>query len=291
MQINLKKYCIFILILIYLLPVSANPFTGTKDSPTPVYQGKPSESVLKGQRILNQKLGDYIALWKDHKNFSVLISILGLSFLYGIIHAAGPGHRKTVVFSFYLTRKASSIEPLLTGLTLAAVHGGTAGIIMLIFSGVSGAISAATNDTAIYMEGFSFFVLIILSFYGIIDGILDLKSKKSGEYKPLKLGAVIISGMYPCPAAMFILVLSVSLKVPGLGFLAVAALSFGMSIPIIAAAYLAWAGRTGLFYKLKNKEKTVAVAGAVLQISAYIYLFIFSVQTAMPFIMGLLKQS
>ncbi len=289
MKSNLKKCCMLILASFCFLPVNANPFTGKKNSPTPVYQSRPSEPILKGQRILNQKLGDYIAAWREHKNLSVLFSILGISFLYGIIHAAGPGHRKTVVFSFYLTRSAAPAEPFLTGLALAAAHGGAAGFLILIFRGVSGAVSVASNNTAIYMEGISFFILIILSLYGIFDAVFELKSKKDGGYKPLKLGAVLLSGIYPCPAAMLVLVLSVSLNVPGLGFLAVSVMSLGMSVPIIAAAYLAWAGRTGLFYKLKNRERTVAVTGAVLQIAGYIILLIFSIKTSLPFILGLLK--
>ena len=37
---------------------------------------------------------------------SVLRVILGVSFLFGIVHALGPGHRKTVVFSLYVSRSA-----------------------------------------------------------------------------------------------------------------------------------------------------------------------------------------
>ena len=285
---TLKKNAAICFIALAISPLFANPLTGNKKSPVPVYQAKPSEAILQGQRFLNNKLGDYIASWKEHKSMSVLFSILGISFLYGLIHAAGPGHRKTVVFSFYLTRAAKPIEPFLTGLALAAAHGGAAGLLMLIFKGVSGAISVKTNNAAIYMEGISFFVLIILSIYGIIDAILELKIKKPNGTKPLKLGAILLSGIYPCPAAMLVLILSVSLDVAGLGFWAVTALSLGMSVPIIASAYLAWAGRTGLFFKLKNKERAAALTGAIFQIIGYAFLLFFSIKTALPFIMGLI---
>ena len=70
----MKKKGIFVILFILNLTLlsaklSANPFTGKKNSPTPVYQGQPSENILKGQRILNQKLGDYISTWKENKNF------------------------------------------------------------------------------------------------------------------------------------------------------------------------------------------------------------------------------
>lgn len=297
MRLNIKKYIKKILkktavvcfIALLVVPLFANPLTGNKNSPVPVYQAKPSEAVLQGQYFLNNKLGEYIAAWKEHKSIPVLFSILGISFLYGLIHAAGPGHRKTIVFSFYLTRTAKPIEPLFTGLTLAAAHGGAAVFLMLIFKGVSGAISVKTNNAAIYMEGISFFVLIILSIYGILDTILELKTKKPNTDKPLKLGAILLSGIYPCPAAMLILILSVNLDVAGLGFFAVTALSLGMSVPIIVSAYLAWAGRTGLFFKLKNRERAAALTGAMFQITGYAFLLFFSIKTALPFIMGLIS--
>ena len=290
----MKKKGIFVILFILNLTLlsaklSANPFTGKKNSPTPVYQGQPSENILKGQRILNQKLGDYISAWKENKNFAVLLSILALSFLYGLVHAAGPGHRKTIIFSFYLTKESKRLEPLFTGLALAGMHGGAAIVLMLIFKGLSGAILSRSNDAMIYMEGISFLILIILSLYGIIDAVKDINTKKDSNHKKLKLGAILLSGIYPCPAAMLVLVLAVSLNLLALGIFAVIAMSVGMSIPIIASGYLAWAGRTGLFYRLKGKERIIALIGSILQIAAYGFLLYISVRTALPFILSLFR--
>ena len=283
-----KKSVLFFFVLLHsFFFLSANPFTGNKNSPAPVRQARPSEPIVKHQRIINEKLGDYIAGWKENGGAGVFFTVLGMSFLYGVVHAAGPGHRKTVIFSFYIAKKASAVEPLLVSLGIAGIHGGTAILIMLIFKGISGAVSVNSNNTAIYMEGFSFLILIALSVYGIIDAVADVLKKKSGEHKKLKLGAVLLSGMYPCPAAMLVLVLSVSLNVLTLGFFAVIVLSLGMSVPIIICAYLAWAGRTGLFYKLKDTGRHLALAGCVLQIAGYLFLLAVSVRTALPFIAGL----
>lgn len=283
------KYIFFIFFLFQFLFLYANPFTGKKKSPAPVYQGQPSENILKSQRVLNQKLGDYIADWKETKSLSILLPILGLSFLYGLVHAAGPGHRKTIIFSFYLTREANRFEPLVTGLTLAGMHGGAALVLMLMFKGLSGAILSRSNDAMIYMEGLSFLILIFLSVYGIADAVKDACIKKHSNHKKLKLGAILLSGIYPCPAAMLVLVLTVSLNTLGLGILAVISMSLGMSIPIIFAAYLAWAGRTGLFYRLKNKEQLMSLIASILQIGAYVFLLYISVTTSLPFILSLFK--
>lgn len=283
------KYIFFIFFIFQFFFLYANPFTGKKNSPSPVYQSRPSENILKYQRVLNQKLGDYIADWKENQSLSILIPILGLSFLYGLVHAAGPGHRKSIVFSFYLTREANKLEPLFTSIGLAGMHGGAALVLMLIFKGLSGAILSHSNDAMVYMEGISFLILIVLSIYGIIDAVRDICIKKHSNNKKLTLGAILLSGIYPCPAAMLVLVLTLSLDALGLGVLSVISMSLGMSIPIVISAYLAWAGRTGLFYRLKNKENLMVLIASILQIGVYIFLLYISVTTSLPFILSLFR--
>jgi ABC-type nickel/cobalt efflux system permease component RcnA len=68
------------------------------------------------------------------KKMQITIGILGDhrgAFLYGILHAPGPGYRKTVIFSLYLARKAPAWEPAGTGSLLAVLYAGTA-IVLLI---------------------------------------------------------------------------------------------------------------------------------------------------------------
>lgn len=272
--------------------VFANPFTGNKNSPTPPYKSKPNEKIIRSQIAVHTKLGDYIAEWKQNKSGKTLLAVLGLSFLYGIIHAAGPGHRKTVVFSFYLSRKANVFEPFLVSTALAAAHGGAAVFLALFFKGVSGAISVNSNDTSIYLESISFIILIILSLYSIFHCIAELlKKNKNGKNvnTKVKLTALILSGIYPCPAALLILVLTNTLDLTSLGIFAVIVLSAGMSLPITVSGYLAWCGRKSLFFKLQNKKNIILIISSVLEFSAYGFLLIFSFYSVIPFLRGLLK--
>lgn len=285
-KLNTVFFIFFFLISFYGF---ANPFTGNKNSPTPVQQAKPLNSILNGQRILNQKLADYIYEWKNEKNISVLLSILFISFLYGMIHAAGPGHRKTVVFSFYMTRKAKLYEPFLLSTALAAIHGGSAIILMLIFKQVSGSILAKSNNTVIYMEGISFLILSLISVFGLTEAIAEILKKRDNEYKAVKLSGILISGIYPCPAAILVLVLAISLNVIGLGCFAVIVMSIGMSIPINIAAYLSWLGRKSLFFKLKKQEKKAIVIGSLLKITGYSFLLIISIKAVLPFLISVIK--
>jgi nickel/cobalt transporter (NicO) family protein len=276
-----------VFILFAAMGLAANPFIGTDSSPqvAPVLAGGPTNpSLVQGQLDLRQKLADYLGSWQGAHSASLLLVILGVSFLYGALHALGPGHRKTVVFSIYLARKAPWWEPMASSLALAGLHGGAAIVLLLIFRGVSGAISASTDSIATYMEGGAYTLLIVMALVLLVRAIVDLVKGKESKDGAMSLGTLILTGIYPCPGAILVLVLSLSLDIMQIGILAVLAMSIGMSVPIAVFAYLGWAGRAGLLKRLKNNEAAIQKAGTILEIGGFSLLLVFSVYLALPFI-------
>jgi nickel/cobalt transporter (NicO) family protein len=268
----------------------ANPFIGGPGAPavTPVQSGGAAPaSLVRGQLELRARIAEYFASWKAGSSPSLLLVILGASFLYGALHALGPGHRKTVVLAIYLARRAPWWEPIATSLALAALHGGAAIALLLIFRGVAGAISASTDAIAIYMEGFAYCALIAVALYLVVRAAIDLLRGRSHEESGLGLGAIILTGVYPCPGALLVLVLSLTLNITMIGILAVLAMSAGMAVPIMLFAYLGWLGRSGLFRRLKDNEAAVKKVGAIVELAGFSILLIFAVYIALPFIGGL----
>ncbi|MDX9785025.1 MAG: hypothetical protein RBT72_09820 [Spirochaetia bacterium] len=210
-----------------------------------------------------------------------------MAFLYGALHALGPGHRKTVVFAIYLSRPSPWWEPIAMSLGLAGLHGGSAVALIFIFRGVSGAISASTDAVAAYMEGFAYLSLIAVALFLLIRAIADLAKGKSQRQSQLSLGALMLTGVYPCPGAILVLVLSLSLDILSLGIAAVLAMSIGMALPIALFAYLGWLGREGLLHRLKDNEQRIRKAGAIVEIVGFSILLLFSAYIALPFINGL----
>ena len=278
--------------MLFVHSVFANPFTGNKSSPSPVRQSQPSSTVTRGQRFLHQQLGEYIKEWSEHRTYRDFVLILFFSFLYGMIHAIGPGHRKTVIFSFYITREAHILEPLFVSFVLGFSHGGIALLLALIFKGMTGAMTVNTNDASIYLEGFSFIIIIFLSLFSIIHVVKDHFMKHESKlkvYEKMKMGSILLSGLYPCPAALLVLVLTFALRIVWTGIIAILAMSLGMCVPITVSGYIAWAGRKSLFNKLQNK-KIAGYMGTFLELSGYVFLLLFSSYTAMPFILSLTRK-
>ena len=304
----------------------ANPFTGKKDTPAPVHTEKTADFLVNRQAQLHTKLGDAIYEWTQTHSAQACWTIITLAFFYGIMHALGPGHRKTLVFSFYLTRQAPAWEPAATSLILAGLHGITSILLLLIFRNVRGALSAHTDSATIYLEGFSFILLLVLSGASILhllsglfpnrfphfrfsrrapaptqNGKLTYNSAGYGSaryknYRPqrrtagnIQWGTFLLSGMYPCPAALLVLVLVTTLDAAGIGIIAVIGMSVGMAIPITAAAYLAWTGRQRLFKRIGKTQKYVETAASVLALVAYGAIFIFSLTAVLPFLKSLMR--
>lgn len=287
-----KMFFIFYFFCV-LFSLFANPFTQKKSSPTPVQQNAPSENIVKGMRFLSERLAFYIEAWEKHGELKMLFTIFAIAFAFGFVHALAPGHRKVVVFSHFLSREANWHEPAILGFCLAALHALSSLVLMLIFRGISGAVSVLANDASIYMEGITFIVLIVLSLYEIVEALISLFSKQTCEKKSheknLKFSGIVLSAIYPCPAAMLIAVFATNLDAFSTGCFAIFALSIGMSLPIIAAGYLAWAGRTAVFSKLRENEKKIKILTSLIQIFAFLLLLILSLKIALPFIVGLFK--
>jgi ABC-type nickel/cobalt efflux system permease component RcnA len=269
--------------------LSANPFMGQAGQAqvNPVRAGATMGALVRGQLDLRDKLAKAFEHWDQARSSGLLLSILLIAFAYGVLHALGPGHRKTVAFSIYIARKAPWWEPMATSFALAGLHGGTAIALLFIFKNVAGAISGSTNTVSTMMEGLAYCLLILMALGLLTHSVISAATGKKHVDDNLSLGAMILSGVYPCPGAILVLVLSLTLNILGLGSLAVIAMSLGMSVPILAFAYLGWFGRAGLFARLKGNQAVIEKVSYGAEIVGFSVLLLFSVYIALPFLVSL----
>jgi nickel/cobalt transporter (NicO) family protein len=304
MRTSAKKTAVLALLFgaTILLPVapalSANPFMGAgtaangKAAPevSPVRAAGAGATLTEKQASLRDSLGNFFYALKNDGKRGTLLLIVGAAFLYGVLHALGPGHRKTVIFSLYLARKAPAWEPAGTGLLLALLHAGSAVALLLILRGVSGAVSGKADYITIWLEGFAYVLLAAVALFLVAGAVRDLaRGHGKSEEGSMSLGTILVTGIYPCPGAILVMVLSLSLRMTGVGVLAVFAMSLGMSIPIVAAGYLAWFGRTGFFRALKQNERTVARVSSAVELAGFSILMVFALYMAAPFVASLVR--
>lgn len=288
-----------LLLTLIAYPAAANPFTapaagspGTSGLPPtqPVRSGTANPDLVSVQASLHERLGNLMTAWERSAGAGAAWGIIGAAFLYGVLHAFGPGHRKTVVFSLYLAKSAPAWEPAGTGIALAVLHGGASVLLMLALKGVQGAVSARADSIAVWMEGGAYALLILAALALAVGAARSLVTgKHSHGREGASVGTILLTGIYPCPGAILVLVLAVSLGTLVVGIMAVFAMSVGMSVPIIAAGYLAWFGRSGVFFALKRNEALLARLSAAVELAGYLVLLAFSVYVALPFLAGVAR--
>ena len=183
--------------------------------------------------------------------------IVGIAFLYGVIHSLLPGHRKALLFSFFMAEDARLITGVMAGTALAAVHAGAA--VALVFTAyylLQSSLSASVAETSATVQTFSAIMVLLTGSVLTVMKVREARSHAShdhaghdeavrhahhsaagrGERSRRLLPVIIVSGIVPCPGSTMILLFAVSLGVIRLGLLAVVSFAAGMAVALSALA-------------------------------------------------------
>ncbi|MCD6588157.1 MAG: hypothetical protein J7K88_06365, partial [Candidatus Fermentibacteraceae bacterium] len=166
--------------------------------------------------------------------------LLGISFVFGILHAAGPGHRKTVLVAYFMGKGTKPLKGILAGFMLAAVHAASAIILVggfYLFTTRSLLVSVDRAQTLLFPVTYG--IILVLGVWMTVHGIKDYRSPQSQDKKNGSLGWLIFSGLVPCPAASAIMILAVAGNASAIGVVSVTAMSLGMGVLLAAVGLLA----------------------------------------------------
>lgn len=110
---------------------AANPDLTSAEAPL-ITLPKPVQAVFRQvgdwQRQLNRFMGGKMRESSAAGGLTAAFILLGASFLYGVLHAAGPGHGKLVVASYFTARRA----PLATGILMGGVIALTQAVVAIL---------------------------------------------------------------------------------------------------------------------------------------------------------------
>jgi ABC-type nickel/cobalt efflux system permease component RcnA len=255
-----------------------NPFMSS-DTVTTDVQSKPDEAVGEKQsevrfrltslapvRFLSSHLAkmqstvrrDMETLLAGHGDETLPKTVLLLaffSFLYGMIHAAGPGHGKVFIGSYMIAGKSRFIDAVKAAITIVAAHTLSAGILIvafLIFFGMATMESTAVAEGRLQLVSAG--LICLVGVYLLVRGVLSALRKDPGlnatpgARKDRGLFALALSvGLIPCPGVMLIMLFAINLGMIPAGILAVLSMASGMfvTITLIGALFLA-AGKSAL---------------------------------------------
>jgi nickel/cobalt exporter len=97
--------------------------------------------IFAEQAAFYRSLSGYIRASKDHG--AAMWSLFGISFLYGIFHAVGPGHGKAVISSYLVANE----ETWRRGVVLSFVSAGVQSVVAVIIVAIAAVLLEATAKT------------------------------------------------------------------------------------------------------------------------------------------------
>jgi nickel/cobalt transporter (NicO) family protein len=134
----------------------ANPFAGMRQSPPTGVTGW----ILAEQSRFYRALSGLIRSAKT--DGSALWALIGISFVYGIFHAAGPGHGKAVISSYLVANEETWRRGIALSFASALLQAITAIVIVGVAAALIGATAKMMGDTVRVIEIVSYALIVLL---------------------------------------------------------------------------------------------------------------------------------
>lgn len=227
-------------------------------------------------------------------------SLVILSFLYGVFHAAGPGHGKTVITAYLLANERAIKRGMILSASAALVQGLTAVLLVFGLASILDFGMRQSMDAARWLEGASYALVLLLGGYLLIRAVRQLlRLRKDALYhyhdhthgddhdhhgaccghshapdadslnRPLSLktglSLVLSIGLRPCSGAILVLLFAVTLGLEWFGAISVLAMSVGTAISVSALALAALGSKHIALRLVSLDSRTTALVGSGLQ--------------------------
>ncbi|KFL33073.1 MULTISPECIES: DUF1007 family protein [unclassified Sulfurospirillum] len=203
---------------------------------------------------LQQTIQETMNSLREKGTFLAYALFLGTSFLYGLLHAAGPGHGKALVSSYLFASKHRYTKAISMAALIGIVHTFAAFILTLIIYALFDLFfNAFFTDVTYYATKLSALMIIGIAGYLSWQKIRALQrtpkivafsahpftcncSACSPKSQSTDWGVVLSAGIIPCPGTITIFIFALNTGAYFLGFLAALSMSLGMSSVIALTA-------------------------------------------------------
>lgn len=190
---------------------------------------------IKGrQRFLNRLLMGGIRSLNESYSLPLFLKLIGVSLVYGIFHALGPGHGKVVITGYLIDNKKSWKTAVRTSFFGSITHVGVAIILAFVFHYLfTGLGLFAKQNINRYL---SLACGVVIMGFGVIFLVTPFaKSKfnlRLGEHIKRDSIIGILAGIVPCPVTMSVVLVSLSYSILYVGVAAAIGVAIGLFITL-----------------------------------------------------------
>ncbi|MGB8181577.1 MAG: hypothetical protein WCF13_04325, partial [Stellaceae bacterium] len=253
------------------------------------------------QMQLNDVISREFRSVHDTGSIAAALAILALAFLYGALHAAAPGHGKTIVGSYFVANESRWRSGLFMGGVISLLKGLMAIAIVVVMSLILHLKELETANQGAVVGCVSYALVVVIGcvvFWrtatgrdcghgptapGHVHGA-TCTSADHGSVVPISASdrsatnfrrfVIAATGMVPCSSAIIIMLFALANNAIGMGIAAVAALSLGMAVTVSAVGVVGIAARPvlvraarGAGQNLAHAERTVRLVGAAAMVA------------------------
>lgn len=194
------------------------------------------EWLVSSQKTLREKISSQVSRLQNGNSSSLGIFLL-VCFIYGIIHAIGPGHGKTIVASYFIARRGKLLQGVGLGTSITFIHTLSAVILLFILYGITQAtLFPLFESSRIHIEKASFALIALTGILLIAISIREISCGEHSENAPQNanwkelLWLAFVTGIVPCPAVALVVFFCLLHGMPGIAILGAAAIGLGMAI-------------------------------------------------------------
>lgn len=248
---------------------SAEVISNERQKPAPTDRGVDEEldgGILQQLQLwitrVQQHLQQLLESIKKQNSITAFWSVMAFSLLYGALHAAGPGHGKSVVASYIFSTNKDVKKALIISLLIGLVHAFAAFILtLLIYFLVTGFLLPFVDRVGYVVTKISAVVIIAIALTLLYNKIkIYLQNKNRPRFSPHKpscgcsackvdskttdLGVILSAGLVPCPGTVVVFIITISQGMFFVGLMSAVMMSLGMSAVIFATALLSLSIKT-----------------------------------------------
>ncbi len=277
---------------------SPNPFTSSGGPSLVAAPATRGIAVLAPfLHSLTDRLAELAREIREARTPGPMLALALASLLYGVFHALGPGHGKTIISTFFLAKEAKLRHSLMAGYLIALVHAVSAlTIVLALFFVVRGVFSTGFESASRIVQTLSFGAIALIGAFMLVQRIRGREHSHGRRLGPGEahehehelesgtgkvagrelFGVALASGVVPCPGASAIILVCLSLNVMLAGVVAVTLISLGMglTVSVIGAAAIL-AKRGVLKASAASHGGASSLARRIVEIAGAAVLFVF----------------
>lgn len=292
----------------------ADPPAATKQVGAPGFLQRIVAQIAVWQREMNDRLASEINAYKTDGRLAPVIAILVISFLYGVFHAAGPGHGKFIVASYFLANRARLWHGFAMSGLIAFVQALSAIMLVVVFALILGVGSIQLTRNVVWVEMVSYGLIGLFGLWIVWGGIVgrgcrhdhgpadhdhdhdhghhhhDHANPRPPASSWAMVPAAVAAGIRPCTGSILVLLFTLAQGILLVGVLGAVVMAIGVALSVSLVALVTILLRRGVgqaarpSVRIANLAHRLAgLAGGLIVVTVGALLFLGAVERAGAF--------